>query len=302
MEIAEECFQKKGFYPISFSYPDFRIFESMKEKVKDYAHVIPGKKKTYVFRKEAKYLNDYAKSKFGLTHKKGGWDCFRHLEIMSTRCLPLMKDIGKCPKYNMIHYPKNLFQEIVDNEDKIKNDKDLYYEYINKIMIHFKKNLTLTSMIKYILNCVKVTPKKVLFIDDSLPNKPDYMSVFTLIGLKLYFKNNCDVMFPVSYIYKDTRVRTKILYGRGFGYTKLFSKDYKNNKNIEEIKNNIKNKYYNLIIYGSIKQSSIYFNLVLENYSKNKIICISGDDITRRKIIQKYKDKSILFVREINKL
>ena len=44
------------------------------------------------------YRKDLEGSLFALTFKKAGWDCLRHLEILSAGCLPLFTDIVNCPK------------------------------------------------------------------------------------------------------------------------------------------------------------------------------------------------------------
>ena len=63
----------------------------------------------YSYSDSRKYLTQYETSCYALTFKKGGWDCFRHLEIMGSGCIPLMPDAGQIPKYTMTHYPKEFF-------------------------------------------------------------------------------------------------------------------------------------------------------------------------------------------------
>lgn len=43
-------------------------------------------KNTYIFENEEEYYNDYKKSLFAITRKKGGWDCMRHYEILACGC------------------------------------------------------------------------------------------------------------------------------------------------------------------------------------------------------------------------
>ena len=306
LNIAKNVCKEYGFYPISLSYPDMKINEHKTEKTKDYGYIIPGDKKTYIFENEDVYKNDYAVSKFGLTCKKGGWVCFRHLEIVSAYTLPLMNDIDECPKYSMVHYPKDIFSEIVKRKNELLENENLYNKFLDKLITHFKDNLTCSKMIDYVLNITNAKDvNNVLFIDSKVPIKPDYLSMLILIGLKLKFGMKCDVAYPVDYIYEETKVNTKKLYGKGFGYTKILSADIKSeneiNSNQDEIINNIKLKKYDIIVYGSIKRSSYLFNMVSDIYPKEKIVCMYGEDINKyaKNFCNVYKDKCQLFVREI---
>ena len=51
----------------------------------------------HVFTVEADYYDDLQKSWFGLTCKKGGWDCLRHYEIIAAGALLLFRDYNKKP-------------------------------------------------------------------------------------------------------------------------------------------------------------------------------------------------------------
>ena len=48
---------------------------------------------------------------FGVTRKKAGWDCMRHLEIMANGAVPFFTDLQELPAKTMQHYPKHLFQK-----------------------------------------------------------------------------------------------------------------------------------------------------------------------------------------------
>lgn len=98
--------------PISFSIPESQLINSLPEKSKLIATVIPGKKETYIFPKEKDYNLDYQKSYYGITHKKSGWDCMRHYEILANRCIPYFADIEDCPKNTLTHLPKDLLKKV----------------------------------------------------------------------------------------------------------------------------------------------------------------------------------------------
>lgn len=52
----------------------------------------------HIFDKETDYYEDLSKSWFGLTCKKGGWDCLRHYEIIAAGSLLLFKDYNLKPE------------------------------------------------------------------------------------------------------------------------------------------------------------------------------------------------------------
>jgi len=159
-------------YPISFSIPSELIVDSIEtDKEKVFASVIPSFMNqaafwdTYTFKTEESYLNDYKKSLFGLTCKKGGWDCLRHYEILSTGCVPLFVDIEDCPKDTLTTLPKDMLLDALklisynrsSLELSIPSDfnKDLYQEIASSLLDYTKKNLTTEASAKYLLDTTK---------------------------------------------------------------------------------------------------------------------------------------------------
>jgi hypothetical protein len=65
------------------------------------------------------------------------------------------------------------------------------------------------------------------------------------------------------------------LWGKGFTSTFLIDKDTTDRTNIKE---KIKDKYFDLIIYGAVKRCLDYYDLVSSIYPNNKIFLIDGDD------------------------
>lgn len=93
--------------PISFSIPRRKICDSVPVKTKLFGkHVvdesllphIPGAMSKYAFTNEADYYNDLQQSKFGITTKRGGWDCLRHYEIAANRTVICFKQLHLKPE------------------------------------------------------------------------------------------------------------------------------------------------------------------------------------------------------------
>lgn len=147
-------------HPISFAFPKEKILHQMKKKEKNIAHVIPGHKETYIFTDEKSYYNDYAISRIGVTHKKAGWDCMRHYEIMANRCVPLFTDIQRCPEQTCKTLPKNLLVDFLLQYNKngiswfsdTSEGESYYADIENRIYEHFVKNCDTETLAKYVLD------------------------------------------------------------------------------------------------------------------------------------------------------
>lgn len=136
--------------PINFSIPKECVVENISEKIKEYGTIIPGDFSTYIFEDEESYNNDYKKSYYGVTFKKGGWDCLRHYEILMNGCVPYFPNLEYCPKHTMKLFPKNL---IIENNKYLEKNglSDFYYDHLNKLLKYTREYLTTEHIAKKIL-------------------------------------------------------------------------------------------------------------------------------------------------------
>lgn len=74
---------------VQTSAPDAALFRQVRD--------VGGSRAHHIFTEEAEYYNDLECSWFGLTCKKGGWDCMRHYEILAAGALLLFRDYDKKP-------------------------------------------------------------------------------------------------------------------------------------------------------------------------------------------------------------
>ena len=98
--------------PINFAIPARVVRLAATQKTKVLATVIPSVPQTYIFDNQQQYYGDYAVSQFAITHKKAGWDCLRHYEIMANGCIPLFHDIHHCPSHSLISLPKGFLRRM----------------------------------------------------------------------------------------------------------------------------------------------------------------------------------------------
>jgi hypothetical protein len=51
----------------------------------------------YAFDDEAGYYADLRSARFGVTTRKGGWECMRHYELAVSGCVPCFRDLDRKP-------------------------------------------------------------------------------------------------------------------------------------------------------------------------------------------------------------
>lgn len=130
-------------YPINFGIPEELILNKVGEKIKDISSIIPNSDRKYSFDDEKEYYEEYSKSWFAHTKKKGGWDCLRHYEIMMNGCIPIFEDLENCPKNTMVEFPK---KEVFNFNKQSKNIEN------NEFIIEYTKNkLTTKNILERIL-------------------------------------------------------------------------------------------------------------------------------------------------------
>lgn len=281
-------------YPIQFSISEIKIVDKIPQKNQDFAYIIPGQNKTYIFDDESKYYKDYQQSYFAITTKKAGWDCLRHYEILANGCIPYFLDLENCPKNTMVFLPKELILEAMNLEgvsygkiDHSKFNYKKYYEILSKLLDHTRKYLTTRSIAQYILNTVGYSGKGKILVLSDVNERTDYMVACTVIGLKELIGDRVIDYPKIEYIYKNYQGNTKLLYGKGFTYTKIVD-DYLIDR--ENIAQRIKNKEFELIIYTAIHYYKnyhwnyypdihhLFYDEVINNYPQEKIIYLDGED------------------------
>jgi hypothetical protein len=301
-----------GPYPIQFSIPESKMIDKIPQKERDFAFLIPWQQSTYIYSDEDTYRQDYQRSFFAITCKKGGWDCMRHYEIMANGCIPYFLNLESCNQRTMEFLPRNLILEAmrlpgvsfinVDarniNQSHLAIDKQTfdtyrYYQILDAMLDHMHKYLTTRSMAEYVLKTLNYQGGSILFISGN--TDPDYMRECSLIGLKEVLADKV-IDFPkIEFLYKSYSGDVKQLYGKGFSYTKIIDDISVDRGNIEQ---RIRNREFELIIYGSVHRGLPFHDLVREYYHQDKIAYICGEDAHKCP----YARWNNLFLREFDAL
>jgi len=281
-------------YPISFCFPTSRILPMRTTKTKEISDIVPGE--PYSFEDQDAYMEEYAQSHYAYTQKKAGFDCMRHLEILAAGSVPLFEEPWTIPKFTMTHYNKELFE---------KGKEANPFEWRD----HFMKHLTAPAMVRYICDSIGVTdPKRVLFMDNSVPLIPDYLSMGLFYGCKELFGDNMDVLEEIPYAYDDYDKDVAQLYGRGFNYTKLLPASAKSKTSGAEISTKLWANDYDLVLFPAIIRGTSLHNLqevLRSGFPREKIAMCIGEN----EPFSKFKELPVvtqlvsdfnLFVKEID--
>lgn len=308
LRLAREAYKATGAFPVSFSisethwnYPAPQSIEDALKpdklgalnasKTREWAHLIPGDQKTYIFSVEAEYYKAYAESWKAWTWKKGGFDCNRHVEIMATGAIPVFNDSRSIPKYTMFAYPKRLFEFIDDNRNERDPAKLAILRY--HLLKWGHSFFTSRAMVRYAAKATHLyselfrrgSTARVLFLDDKLPGFADYLSQDTLIGLiESFGLARVDVMYLPLYLFADQPARTSSgasMYGKGFSYQNVLpALGSRKLPTQEQILRRLRKARYSLVVYGSYRRNKPFFNETLEAYagSPNRIWLMDGED------------------------
>lgn len=223
--LRNHVVRSSEFQPICFSWPksDF-AYSVFTHRSQEISTVIPWH--PYSFNSYSTYLEQYARSKYAMTFKKGGWDCFRHIEIMAANAVPFMPDISRCPELTMHYYPKALMTKTLDY---ITQGDDIFAEIQSYQSEWFSQYLTSHQMVKKILETLDKVPNKIFFADPGLNSQPDYLSVQIYCGLKsLLGSEGVTTLNGAASVFEDWNGDSSALHGLGFGYTRLLPVSLRN--------------------------------------------------------------------------
>jgi hypothetical protein len=283
-------------FPMSFCVPDECMVESAPSVKKNLlASLIPGDMTTYKFTygDDSKYNTMYQESRFAITKMKGGWDCLRHYEILMNGCIPLFENLNDCPDSTLTTYPKHLnteacqlFDDWTESDENIKKYNILRAQFLN----HAKLYCTTSYTTEYFLNKFRFKDniRNILMI--TCHHGINYNRESLWIGLKRYIKSIDGVAVEygnMPFLYTDftgfSGSENKAYTNAIFTLPKKLVKDKDYYMGNTEIVDKIKSNFWDLIIYGKVGPDELLselplYDLVKQNYNKNKIAFIFGGD------------------------
>jgi hypothetical protein len=118
--------------------------------------------------------------------------------------------------------------------------------------------------------------KRILYLSGN--TSPDYLRCVTLHGLKELFGTNCHDYPKIPHLYRSDAINYSGLYGKGITYTNLLDQSLHDNVLDRTVVQDIIDKRYDLIIYGSYHRGMPLFNIVQQTYPPDQVILICGED------------------------
>jgi len=291
----EQWVGPRQIYPISFSIPEQLILNEPPEKKQSVGEGISRSRQKYRFGpcEQQAYYKDYQRAYFGLTYKKGGWDCMRHLEIMANGTLPFFPGIEDCPRFTMAHYPKALIRKIYNDYASAVTIDDYnlsldpmlargpmehYCQTVREILDHTLKNLTTVAMAQYVLDKAGHSQaKNVLYISGA--RKPDYLCDMLFHGIRSLLGGGCVDVEKIWWMYHNTSAeKVGQLYGHGFTYSRHLP-DLDINRN--SIKQRIAKHEFDLVVFGSVHRCHELLPHVRRYYERDEVVLVDGEDHCR---------------------
>lgn len=275
-DLAAECVDRHGVYPISFSHPDPRPLPTGAREL--LSPILPGF--PYAFDDEDEYLRVYGAAHLAITHRKAGWDCFRHVEILAAGSAPVMLDVDAIPRFSMVHYPKRVMRAVRDQALAGNGTPDqTVHERLRALML---ERLTSRASAEYLLRTAGLLDaERILFVDANLRTNPEYQSTLVFLGLKQLRGASVSSLVPAPFAYRGETEGTGGFYGRGFGYVGRLDPDLKSSA--ERSGNDIAldtdlATRFDAVVIGSVSRNEEQTRAVLRHMPADRVILIHGED------------------------
>jgi hypothetical protein len=141
-------------HPINFCIPEEKIVSDVPEKSQNWATCKPGDLSTYIFDDEKSYYEDYQKSYFGVTIKKGGYDALRHYEVLLNGTIPYFPGLEECPPETMMGFPKEEVIKAKAVVDSGKIEMGWYKDTVRFLLDHTRKHLTTKAVVTKMMETI----------------------------------------------------------------------------------------------------------------------------------------------------
>ena len=171
-----------------------------------------------------------------------------------------------------------LYNKFTNSPERTKDLMDEYHALNGALQAFLKANLTTRAMATYVLERTRhLKVSSVLFLSGNL--FPDYLRCLTLHGFKELFGKKCHDYPRVSHMYKSENIDYRRLYGMGMTYSNILAPELHDSDLDRTIEEDIRNKKYDIVIYGSYHRGIPFYDLVSKVYKPNEIIMLCGEDI-----------------------
>lgn len=281
-DVARRCHARYGVYPLNFSFPTHQVMDIPADARPHFlSTTYPGT--PHSFTQWEDYLEEYRSSYFALSTRKGGWDTFRHLEIVFSGTIPLMPRLGKAHPYALAHYPRRFLTSVLDS--LIDQGPALPDDETREFVSQWARNhLTTQAMARYLMEVSGMDTQRVVFLDQSLAARTDYLSAFTFIGLTEILGADVIAAFEPAYLFDDYGDDTSKFYGKGFGYTRaiphsLRSKESRARDAPDSEIIDLVGSASAIVVGNYDANRDLVGRLLLAGIPPKRIVCVLGSDL-----------------------
>jgi len=299
MDVARACHQKYGVYPLNFSFPRPALMPtSQSDRPHFLSSTIPGE--PFSFSDWDAYLAEYQSSYAALSTKKGGWDTFRHLEILFSGTIPLMPGLAQAHPFALAHYPRKALVSVYDS--LVHDGPAIPDVETREFFAHYaQSHLTTEAMGQFFLDAAGIRNESIYFLDQKLPRRADYLSAFTLIGLMQLRGSAVIPAFVPEYLFDDYAGDTHKLYGKGFGYSLSLPSTLRPSPSHDVAEVLTQASDFDRIVIGNYDgNQELVAGLLEAGIDASRVVCIVGSDLPPdRRLLRDIKHSGMtFFVRE----
>ena len=171
--------------------------------------------------------------------------------------------------------------------------------YVQELLIYTENNLSTECLARYVLESSgHASAKRVLYLSQQL--FPDYLRCVTLLGFKDLLGANAHDYIKVTHLYKDYD-GSRVLYGKGFSYSSILDPATHNSMYDDTILEDIRNKVYDVIVYGSCYRGMPLYKFISLFYDPKDFVFLCGEDEQTRDphIDLNLPEESHVYIREM---
>lgn len=175
---------------------------------------------SYSFDFENEYLQQYEKSHYAFSPRKGGWDTMRTTEIVFSGGIPIIPKLRDAHPLTLYGYPKDFLIEVWELAKNGQLPVPLPEDH-RWLLKWALKHLTSQAQAEFLLResgFTQPTSEQVLFIDLGLLIQPDYVSMGVLVGLHRALGDKLLTLHAPDFLVSRDPSAPEGLYGKGFGY------------------------------------------------------------------------------------
>ncbi len=305
---AEACHRRYGVYPLNFSFPQPDLMPpGLETRPHFLSSTIPGE--PFSFDSWERYLEEYQSAYFALSTKKGGWDTFRHLEVLFSGGVPLMPRLRSANTHSLAHFPKRALISVMEKLERegLALPDDDTREFFRT---YASQRLSSQAMAGNIVDVPGFSGSRVMYLDHGLAARTDYLSAFTLIGLSQTDGLSVIPAYQPDYLYRDFEGDTRKLYGRGFGYTKVLPQSARSDESLDPAQARTDTGERDLVRLAESCDSIVVGNydgnrdrvelLIRAGIPADRFVCIVGSDLVPDRALFRAMARSDMtfFVRE----